>query len=874
MLRKRRMEQQQQQQASPPQLLHSPATSKFTSRMLTGGDNSTSHSLKVKLSSPSLLLKRRQPSNEESEEWDNNNTDASTCSASPSTLPPPPKKFGSFKLPTQSLKNFSRLLSGKTPTPSQKLLRQRSALFSHSTQSSPSPSLSPSPSPMLVSSRSASASPPKRDARKEIKVTLPSNLSELVFPTLEECAAYSALPAEDLPVSFRSLSEYKRAFTAALCREIQLSLGECVTRVCGLLSSRPATTVAAVGTSRRQGSSKVNELIAKKCGHKGMIVRAVKKAGPNLGRQFVKCPSGCFFWVDELCGGNSSSSSSSNGSGSAKASHSDVFDGISKDDEVYLKSQSVGLYLGCELSRRRTAAGRWRGGPQNASGAYVLGLPWKERSAAYARDDLWGVRLDGAGPLVFRSTFHGPTKCAEVELTPLSRRCFSAAGGGEYIPCHALHGPNLSTELSMLDNLADMSPDTAPILPFLVSPSIAASATAVSEHSEDNATVEELVQEVVAERGLNADQERVVRACIHTALDVAPSPPVVLVHGVFGSGKSSVIVAVLTLIDKLVARLRVDENGGDPAADTRVLFAAATNAAVDRVLLQLLHEGFTSFLRVGSRRKIARELLPFSLHGMGSDDDDVCELKDMLREAKTPEERASIASEIKEVAAGGLRLRRELIETVRVVGATSAACSFPVMNSCHFRVVFLDECSQMIEPLSLLSLANFGCERAVLVGDPQQLRPVLVSSLGLDSAEAGTSSRTSAKVAASAGPCEGLSRTLFSRLARCGVEPIMLRTQYRCHPAISAIASKLFYDGKLLDGVTPDDRAPLVPGLPPVVLCHTDRGKEAPDNFGSFFNDLEAHAVAALVKILCDTYSILPDQIGVIALCTQVFYFV
>lgn len=772
------------------------------------------------------------------------------------------RKFGAFKPPTQTnLQNFSRLLAGKKETsPPQKLIRQRSPLFSQTPHSS-SPSSSSSPSPSPFASPQSTPSPNRNRQQQQqqqsskIGITFPTNISELSFPTLGECAAFSNVPVDDLNTTFTSLSEYKKSFSAALCREIQSSINECITRICGLISSRPSSS-SLTSSSSLSNNSKINAAIARKCGHKGMIVRTVKKAGPNLGRQFAKCPVGCFFWVDELCNNNGISAASP-----ASDPHKSVFDGVTKDDEIYLRSQNVGLYLSCELSQRRTAQGRWRGPRGNNAGSFVLGLPWKERSAAYSKDDLWAVRVSGE-TLVFRSSYHGPTKSGEIELTPLSRRSFSVCGG-EYVPCQALHGPNLSTELAMLDNLVNMDPTTAPIVPFLVNPVAKGTrrhaATVGRESADDVATVDELVGETVAQRNLNPDQERVVRECVRVALDVDPAPPVVLVHGVFGSGKSSVVTAVLSLIDALVARL--DES--DPAVDTRILFAAATNAAVDRVLLQLLREGFTSFLRVGSRRKIARELLPYSLHGMGSDDDDVSELKEMLRDAKTPEERDSIASEIREVAAGGLAHRRDLLETVRVVGATSAACSFPVMDSCHFRVVFLDECCQMIEPLSLLSLGNFGCERAVLVGDPQQLRPVLVSSLGLDSADAGGGGGAAVKA-----PREGLSRTLFSRFVSCGVEPIMLRTQYRCHPAISAIASKLFYEGRLLDGVSEEDRAPLVPGLPPVVLCHAERGKEEADNFGSFFNSQEALAVASLVKILCDSHNIFPDQIGVIALCT------
>ena len=77
----------------------------------------------------------------------------------------------------------------------------------------------------------------------------------------------------------------------------------------------------------------------------------------------------------------------------------------------------------------------------------------------------------------------------------------------------------------------------------------------------------------------------------------------------------------------------------------------------------------------------------------------------------------------------------------------------------NFPLVILDECSQITEPLSLLPLGMFGCKRAVLVGDPLQLPPTLPPS-------------SNSHVA-------GLERTLFQRLEACGLEPILLRTQYR-----------------------------------------------------------------------------------------------
>ena len=43
-----------------------------------------------------------------------------------------------------------------------------------------------------------------------------------------------------------------------------------------------------------------------------------------------------------------------------------------------------------------------------------------------------------------------------------------------------------------------------------------------------------------------------------------------------------------------------------------------------------------------------------------------------------------------------------------------------------------------------------------------------------------------------------------------GHEPVMLRTQYRCHPIISAVSNSLFYQNQLVDGVTAQDRPPVL----------------------------------------------------------------
>ena len=89
----------------------------------------------------------------------------------------------------------------------------------------------------------------------------------------------------------------------------------------------------------------------------------------------------------------------------------------------------------------------------------------------------------------------------------------------------------------------------------------------------------------------------------------------------------------------------------------------------------------------------------------------------------------------------------------------------------------------------LIRCLRFGCEKLVLVGDPRQLDPTLAGGDATHN--------------------DGLEQTLFDRLIRQGHVPVMLRTQYRCHPRISAVANELFYGGCLLDGIAPDDRPAL-----------------------------------------------------------------
>ena len=97
------------------------------------------------------------------------------------------------------------------------------------------------------------------------------------------------------------------------------------------------------------------------------------------------------------------------------------------------------------------------------------------------------------------------------------------------------------------------------------------------------------------------------------------------------------------------------------------------------------------------------------------------------------------------------------------------------LSSCSYSLNKKDRCTIHVHStiVTIISPAplRFGCEKCVLVGDPKQLAPPIQGS---DSAHQ-----------------SGLERTLFERLVAMRYNPVVLRTQYRCHPTLSAISNRL-----------------------------------------------------------------------------------
>lgn len=153
-------------------------------------------------------------------------------------------------------------------------------------------------------------------------------------------------------------------------------------------------------------------------------------------------------------------------------------------------------------------------------------------------------------------------------------------------------------------------------------------------------------------------------------------------------------------------------------------------------------------------------------------------------------------------------------------------------------LVVIDEASQCTLA-HVLPLA-YRAKRLVIVGDPQQLKPVVTIDnelLRTLAVEAGTTH--AALVAARHTYGEDSAFTAFA--ARVPNGPLLLDEHYRCHPEIIRFCNEQFYDGRLQVLTSVDAEGPR--GLD----WHDVAGTTEPGVNGSVLNRAEAEAVAAWV---------------------------
>ena len=290
--------------------------------------------------------------------------------------------------------------------------------------------------------------------------------------------------------------------------------------------------------------------------------------------------------------------------------------------------------------------------------------------------------------------------------------------------------------------------------------------------------------------------------------------PVVCIQGPPGTGKTAVVVEIIA---QAIAR------------GERVLACAPSNLAVDNLVERLAGVAGVRPVRVGAPERISATALSSSLDAQVTayseaffaqqrldSQDAALRLRRMMQRANdgtkmSKAERATLEADIDALKAYQRKLTKtgtkrkklatsSILRGANVVLATNAGAGADAIQTLPpFDLVVVDEAAQASEPSTWIPLAR--ARRAVLIGDPKQLAPIVRSR---EAAQA------------------GLARSLMSRLMSktstsspdasesLGVLSVALDTQYRSHESISSWCSVESYNGRLFAAKSVKD------GL----LCH------------------------------------------------------
>ncbi|OSD07245.1 hypothetical protein PYCCODRAFT_1381842 [Trametes coccinea BRFM310] len=196
------------------------------------------------------------------------------------------------------------------------------------------------------------------------------------------------------------------------------------------------------------------------------------------------------------------------------------------------------------------------------------------------------------------------------------------------------------------------------------------------------------------------------------------------------------------------------------------------------------------------------------------------------------------------------RFRNEVLQEADVICSTLSASAYEYLEPFDFELVIIDEAAQAIELSSLIPM-KYRCRTCIMVGDPQQLPPTVKS-------------QEACKL--------GYDQSLFVRLQRSQPDAVhLLSIQYRMHPDISQLPSKLFYDGRLRDGPDMAEKTKRVwhthPKFGTYRFFNVQAGLEESSGGHSMLNRAEAQVAVALYNRLIKEFSSHLDfKVGVISM--------
>ncbi|XP_037087467.1 helicase sen1-like [Pollicipes pollicipes] len=395
---------------------------------------------------------------------------------------------------------------------------------------------------------------------------------------------------------------------------------------------------------------------------------------------------------------------------------------------------------------------------------------------------------------------------------------------------------------------------------------------------------------------LNATQRDIVLRVARAVTDRPDRPSISVIRGPPGTGKTRLVVS---LVKQILFSAGAEQ-------DRRVLLCAPSNAAVDEVAKRLLEERAVltrrtpgspnvpeiRVVRFGRRSQIAdavarisldelvdanvKQLLKKQVPQSASCSHEMAQMKMRIRtieeklqklkpgDGDEHELRAALRDLIEQrrglqqpAAVEGQDLQRlkekqrdQLLKGATVIATTLASSVAQLLTNVFqsrpspFTCCIVDEAGQCTEPDVLIPL-EYGIKKLVLVGDPAQLPPTVVSETAQQ---------------------YGLARPLLKRLyqlflASKETSPVvMLTDQYRMQPDICRWPARYFYGDRLRSLPV---AAPL-PRLRSYLVLDVCGARETSHANGGFSNEKEATLVVKLSEIALRVAKSRAPSIGII----------
>ncbi|KAF9454791.1 hypothetical protein P691DRAFT_804153 [Macrolepiota fuliginosa MF-IS2] len=342
------------------------------------------------------------------------------------------------------------------------------------------------------------------------------------------------------------------------------------------------------------------------------------------------------------------------------------------------------------------------------------------------------------------------------------------------------------------------------------------------------------VQKTMAEFKINEPQAVAILKSMKTA-------GFALIQGPPGTGKTSTICGLVSLALAKRSRPAVPIQVGHHAASEqpplpKVLLCAPSNAAIDEIARRI-KDGYrgpekrgdtVKVVRIGTESSMNASVKDISLDHLvdqaidppkdGNNSGEIAAVRNELKEIREKKDKlyevleentdssraVSLQTEIAQLNTRRTALasrmdrlkddqksasrtmdalrrstRQKILLEADVICSTLSGAGHEVIEQLDFDMIIIDEAAQAIELSTLIPL-KYKCQRCVLVGDPQQLPPTVLSQ------EAGK---------------YRYNQSLFVRMQKSQPDAVhLLSIQYRMHPDISQLPSAVFYEGRLKDG--------------------------------------------------------------------------